>query len=64
MLVFENDGMRKPRAWSEFFVYGLLVPVFTNWSKPVSISINAQVCLASAASALGAIARMLWVSYA
>ncbi len=64
MLVFERDGMRKPRAWSEFFFYGLLVPVFSNWSKPVSLSFNAQACLVSAAFALGAVCRMLWVSYA
>jgi hypothetical protein len=64
MLVFERDGMRKPRAWPEFLFYGLLVPVFSNWSKPVSLSFNAQACLVSAAVGLGAILRMLWIGNA
>ena len=64
LMIFENNGMRRPRVWSEFFIYGLLVPVFINWNKPVSLSFNGWACLASAATSLGAVGRMLWASYA
>jgi len=64
LMVFESNGVRRSRKLSEFLVYGLLVPVFINWNKPVSLSFNGMVCLASAAIALGAISRMLWASYA
>jgi|UPI000646E6D5 hypothetical protein len=64
LMIFENNGVRRSRKLSEFLIYGLLVPVFISWNKPVSVSFNGMVCLTSAAVALGAIGRMLWASYA
>jgi hypothetical protein len=63
-VTFENDAMRRPRALWEFFVFGLLVPVFSSWAKPIELSFNAILCLVSAAVMLGAIIRMLALAYA
>ena len=62
--ILENNGVRRSIKLSELLMYGFLVPVVMNWRKPVSVSFNGMVWLASIAVASGAIGRMLWASYA
>ena len=64
MLVFETQGMRRSRGWKEWFWWGLLIPEWSNWTKPVVMSSAAVVLFICAALAVGAILSLLWIVYA
>jgi hypothetical protein len=64
VLTFQSGGMRSARSLREHLLFGLLVPVPSNWIKPVPLAWPAQVMLVSAAVPAGAIARLMWIVYA
>jgi hypothetical protein len=64
LLVWENDGMQRTRSISEFLLYGLLVPRWSNWRKQIEMSFNGWIVAVSAAVMVGALLRIFWIIHA
>lgn len=64
VLTFEMKAVRRAKGWKERLTLGSLVPVERNWVKPVPFGLPVQLMLISVAVMTGAIARLLWITYA
>jgi len=61
ILMFESRAVRRASDFKEAMLLGVLVPVPSNWTKPVRISWAARVLLVCAAVPAGAALRLLWL---
>ena len=64
ILTFQAHAVRVAHGWKEHLLVGVLVPVPSNWLKPVRLSWPARILLVSAAIPTGAAIRMLWIAHA
>ena len=64
ILTFQSKAVRVAQNWKEHVLVGVLVPVPSNWQKPVRLSWAARVLLVSAAIPAGAAIRLLWIAHA
>ena len=63
ILIFQAKAVRKAENWIESLFFRSLVPVPSNWVKPVPLSWAGQLLLIMASISSGAIIRMLWIIY-
>ena len=64
VLTFQMEAVRKAKNLKEGLLFGCLLPIPSNWLKPVPLSWPAQVLLISAAIPIGSIISIIWIVYA
>lgn len=64
ILMFQSSAVRVAQNRKELMLMGVLVPVPSNWRKPVQLSWAAILLLICAAIPAGAAFRLLWIANA